>query len=188
LNTWALTHGFNRNPNLFAGLVHDLGAVGLTPIVVDYGHQLTLSTDKAVKSILEHCPPGSNIIAHSNGAVAAVTAAIEHGLWIRNLIMVQPPLARDIRIPPTIGRCVCIWNRGDNVVVWSSRYNKIVDALMSWRRVSHGYYGDMGKRGPKDSRVESVEVSRHYGHAGIFERPDSRRIIVELAVNEISAF
>jgi pimeloyl-ACP methyl ester carboxylesterase len=181
LSTWHLIHGFNRDPDIFAGLQHDLGAAGMRSHVVDYGHQITLSTRSAVKAILKECPHGCNIIAHSNGAIAAWIASLEHGLWIRKLIMVNPPMARDARVPPMIGKAWCVWNQGDKTVSWSRRYNALIDALLPWERQSHQLYGDMGRYGPlPNTNIIPIQTSRLYGHSGIFKRPESRAVIVDL--------
>ena len=178
-----MIHGFNdANPyKTLGGLAFDLHNLGITSDILDYGWQATLSTRKAVKALTDEATPGCNIIAHSNGALAAVTAAIEHGLWIRNLIMVQPPIARDINLPPLIDRCAGVWNRGDKVVSMASRYNALVNALTPWNRVNHQFYGDMGRTGPVSwSRIKSVEVSATLKHSGVFLHADTRAVIVDL--------
>jgi pimeloyl-ACP methyl ester carboxylesterase len=181
LDDWYLIHGFNRSAGLFDGLASDMREAGMLPHIVDYGHQLTLSTKSAVKAIIKECPDGCNVIAHSNGAIAAWIAAAESGLWIRKLIMVQPPIARDAIVPPTIGSCWIVWNKGDKVVSWSRRYNAIIDALLPWNRQSHQLYGDAGRYGPAEgSRAHSVQVSPLMGHSGIFTRQDWRDVVVEL--------
>jgi len=178
---WVLIHGFNRDNGLFAGLSSDLHAAGIPNHILDYGWQITLTTASAVRKILSECPHGCSIIAHSNGCLAAYTAALEHGLWIRHLIMVQPPMQRDIWFPPNIDRVTCVWNPGDKVVSWANRYNGVLNAVMPWRRQSHQYYGDAGRYGPADgSRARSVEVSPLMGHSGIFTRQDWRAVVVEL--------
>jgi pimeloyl-ACP methyl ester carboxylesterase len=178
---WYLIHGFNRSAGLFDGLASDMREAGTRPHIVDYGLQFTLSTKSAVKSILKECPNGCNIIAHSNGAIASLIAAAESGLWIRKLIMVQPPIARDVIIPPTIDNCCIIWNKGDKTVSWSRRYNAVIDAIIPWHRHSSQLYGDAGRYGPAEgSRARSVEVSPLMGHSGIFSRQDWRAVVVEL--------
>jgi pimeloyl-ACP methyl ester carboxylesterase len=180
-NKWILVHGFNRDESLFLGLSGDLADAGIPNHIIDYGRRYTLFTDHAVQSIIEECNPGCNIIAHSNGCLAAYAAALEHGLWIRNLIMIQPPMQRDIWFPPSIDRVASIWNRGDKVVSWARRYNAALNMVMAWRRSHHQYYGDMGRYGPAEgSRAVSVEVSRLYGHSGMLSRRDWRAVVLDL--------
>lgn len=177
-----LIHGFNRNPSLFAGLSADLRTAGIQHRVIDYGFSLTLQTSTAVRRILEHCPPGSSLIAHSNGCIAAYIAATRHGLALDTLIMIQPPIACNIRMPPNIRRAVCIWNTGDWLVTWAPRYHRLACAILPGQE-RHQYYGEMGRYGPAPgSTVESVQVSHLYGHCGIFTRPDWRAVVVDLAL------
>jgi pimeloyl-ACP methyl ester carboxylesterase len=179
-----LVHGFNDpSPEAtFAGLAGSLAAAGIESRILDYGHRITLLTDKPVAAILEHVRPGDSIIAHSNGAVAACVAALEHGVYIRHLIAVQPPLDPGFRFPPTISRVSVIWNRGDRVVDLSGNFNRVIHTAMPWRPRARQYYGAMGRVGPSDSRVESVEISREYGHSGAFRCPVGRAGIVGLVV------
>lgn len=164
-----LIHGFNRDPGLFAGLSADLGAAGIDHNIIDYGLSLTLSTRNAVQAILMHCRDGDSIIAHSNGAVAAYQAAVEYNLRINTLIMIQPPLNRFAGVPLNIRNCACIWNTGDRLVSLASVFGG-------------QYHGDMGRLGPpQGSHIESIQVSRQYGHSRIFTRPDWRSVIVTLA-------
>jgi pimeloyl-ACP methyl ester carboxylesterase len=141
--------------------------------MINYGWQGTLHIDKAMDAIVDTCPQGCNILAHSLGGVAAVTASIERGLHIRNLILVNCPLDSKIRFPPNINKIFVISSPGDWVVNWSRTYNKVIGMLFAHRRSPHQYFGNMGQVGYQgiDYRVSNFEVDASHGHSGVLKQP-----------------
>jgi pimeloyl-ACP methyl ester carboxylesterase len=119
-----------------------------------------------------------DIIAHSNGTILALRAAIDSGCTIRRMDLIASAAKRD-----------CTQN-GINTLARAGRLSHLVlyvspnDRILQWGRLltaplnpfNLGYH-DLGRRGPKNMSVEAnsrtVVIRRRHSHSGWLREPET---------------
>jgi hypothetical protein len=132
----------------------DYGWIGLLGVKV-FGR-------KIAKVIAGMTPQGAIGIGHSNGCMELIRAC-EYGAPFKQLILINPALDRDIKIPLQVQRVDVLHNMTDHVVTVSRLYPV-------------RYWGDLGRVGyhGKDKRVFNHETWRLFkvkGHSAVFTKP-----------------
>jgi len=135
----------------FNCLEADYGWIGLMGVKV-YGK-------KIARVIAGMTPQNAIGIGHSNGCMELIRAC-EYGAPFRHLVLINPALDNDIKIPLQVERVDIYHNLTDYTVTAARLY-------------PFSYWGDMGRVGYKgrDTRAHNHETGLLFGvtgHSGVF--------------------
>ncbi len=178
--TVILTHGFNVKDG-GAGSIDKLKPYlgDFRLLEADYGWfgllSVRLYNDNIARMIKGMTPPQSIGIGHSNGCTLLMKAC-EFGASFRHLILINPALDKDTKIPLQVDRVDVLHNNYDNVVT-ASRFRP-------WHP-----WGEMGRTGYRgdDPRVFNHETFHLFGvqgHSEVFFKSADLAEYINMLIEE----
>jgi hypothetical protein len=163
-----LIHGFNVSDggkNTTDGLMPHIARSGWKPVQIDYGWfgliQVRLCNGGVAETIKAAARRGDIGIGHSNGC-AILMEACQRGAQLTGLVLINPALDEDCKVPAQVRWIHVYHNREDSPVKWSR-----ILLLHPWGAMGrHGYQGS-------DDRYLNVDCYPDVqGHSDIFKKLD----------------
>ncbi len=183
-----LCHGFmvrDRGAKTVNRVAPYLDALELDHRTLSYPWASLLSMHSAnswaIAELVDRHLPGDGVIAHSNGAHIALSAAAQ-GAQIGWMILVNPALYTRAEFPGHVREIVVFHSPGDQAVE-AGRWWRRATAVLPWRWGKRHHFGAMGKYGYAglDRRVRNVMMPHRFAHSGVWQDVGHLEMIADTA-------